>query len=137
MTLPTLGFDETPPTSCSEAFYTAPSGSSPSPIPASAAFVTQAYQNTMMQVDPAPSDLQYLSSLQSMPSLGRSDTQNTDHSILYNWMETVASGAQAANVPTSQIPASLPPATQHYHAFLQDFYRYEELWSMGYYDQHL
>jgi hypothetical protein len=114
-----------PPNSFSESSYTAPFGTGM--IPASAAFATQAYHSEMTPVDPSPTNLQYLSPPRTVPSLGHSDIYSTDPSISHDWMETDASEAQVANFLVNHTSTPSQPTTQHYHAFLQDFYRSEGL----------
>jgi hypothetical protein len=133
--LPTLGFDATPPTS----FSTVPSyhGSmGPGQMESSAGgFTAQPYSNTMMQLDPGPSVIpQYTSSFHTMSSMARSDTHSTDYSAPSNWMAAEPLSSSASQSATSMMDYFASPqqtTRQHYHPFLQEFYRYQEPSSQG------
>jgi hypothetical protein len=125
-TLPALEYDTTPQTSFSGPFYNKPRNSG------QMAFAAQPYSGTMAQEDSVPPIPQYSFPSEGMPSVGRSDSQSTSYSNIYDWMATGASDGQTLNFTMDNHPAPIQTTTQHYHPFLQDFYRYEELSWMNY-----
>jgi hypothetical protein len=117
---------KTPSTSFSETSFSDFPGQSQ--LPASAAFATQPYSNNIVPANPSAPLTHYTS------SSGRSDSQSTNYSNIYDWMTTDVAGVEAAGPPMNHESALLQTTTtQHYHPYLQDFQRLEELSAMGYF----
>ncbi|KPI45461.1 uncharacterized protein AB675_383 [Cyphellophora attinorum] len=133
-TLPTLGFDATPPTSFSTGASYHESTGSDQMSTSSVGFAAQPYSNTVMQLDLlSPVVAQYSSLYHTISSTGRSDSQSTNYSNPSDWMAAGPSSSDGQNAASMVDYFASPTQTtkQHYHPFLQDFYHYEELYSQG------
>jgi hypothetical protein len=119
-TLPALGYDTTLPASFSEPTYSVPLNQGQ--MAASAAFNAQPYSDTTTQGDPVPPIPQYSYPFQGMPSVGRSDSQSTSYSNVYDSMATGSSEGQTADFTMDNNVTVCPRPNKSFDDEVDDFF---------------